>query len=577
MAMTLTFSNIHFAYPNQSALFNGLSVSLEAGQVTTLMGRSGCGKSTLLNIMNGIFKPISGRIDTGGKICATIFQNQRLIPWLTIGQNIAFGAKSLKIKVSAEEISSTLLNVGLPESIQNAYPKILSGGMAQRVSLARAFICKPEILFMDEPFSALDHALKNDLMSRIVKFINQTKGYAFFVTHDLHEACQISNEVYEMSGFPATLKPVETIPIPPQKRDDAVIEKIIIQIKEKFRKSRVPNFTKYCFASSDENVQSYADEMKRRHWRAEFIQDDASFSQNERPFEKRPDLIIIDGQHTDIETLLAYCQNQVTRFIFIKNTPALKNVTTISGTKESLQQWWGWEEIYKDLVADVPNTKIEAITIGHNWTYTQTQKSSGLARTPSRDTQGGRTVKDAGTLHQKTLRQLAEYLFSDDDLERSIGISAVNAYYNSIAKGHTEEHYWGFRPFRECVGSKVTIGHFPPATKILPDVKVIEREPKEGHYTTEEGEDLIPNADHLIITAQTLMNGSLPRILFLAQGANIMLLGPTTPLAPIWKKYGVRFACGIIPTHQQNMLNFISQAGTMLILDEQAQKMTIEY
>ena len=571
----LNFSNIHFAYPQQSDLFNGLSVSLDAGKVTTLMGRSGCGKSTLLNIMNGVLQPASGIIDTGDKICATIFQNQRLIPWLTVGQNVAFGAKSLNIKISVEEITSTLLNVGLPESIKDAYPKILSGGMAQRVSLARAFICKPEILFMDEPFSALDHALKHDLMTRIIKFINATKGYALFVTHDLDEACQISDVVYEMSGFPAIVKQVETIPIPPQKRDDAMIEKITTQIKEKFRRNRIPSFTKYCFVSSDDAVQNYIDEMK--HWKFEFVANDATFSKGHSPFEKRPDLIIIDGKHEHLETLLEYYQNQITRFLFIKNAPTLENLTTISGTLQSLRQWWGWEGIDKDLVADVPHTKIEAITIGHNWTYTQTKKSSGLARTPSRDTQGGRTVKDAGSLHQKTLRELAEYIFSNDDLERSIGISAINTYYNSIAKGYTEEHYWGFRPFRECVGLKVTIGNFPPAVKILPDVKIIEREPQEGHYTVEEGEELIPNADHLIITAQTLMNGSLPRILFLAQGANIMLLGPTTPLAPIWKKYGVHFACGIIPTHQQNMLNFISQAGTMLILDEQAQKMTIEY
>ena len=115
------------------------------------------------------------------------------------------------------------------------------------------------------------------------------------------------------------------------------------------------------------------------------------------------------------------------------------------------------------------------------------------------------------------------------------------------------------------------------AQNVLPDIKIIELEPKLGQYNIKQGEKIVANTDYLIITAQTLMNGTLPRILFLAQGANITLIGPTAPLSNIWKKYGVNTVSGVRPTNNEKMQEFVAQAGTMLILDDRAEKITMEF
>ncbi len=135
----------------------------------------------------------------------------------------------------------------------------------------------------------------------------------------------------------------------------------------------------------------------------------------------------------------------------------------------------------------------------------------------------------------------------------------------------------GFRLFKDASGEKVCVGNFPPATKIIPEIKIIEREPQEGQYSVEQGETLLQQADYVVVTAQALMNGSLPRILFLAQSAQIMVLGPTAPLAPILKKYGVRFVYGARVTNATAMRHFISQAGTMLLRENMAEKVTLEF
>ncbi len=162
-------------------VFTSLDLSIAQGQVVTIMGHSGCGKTTILNLMNGLLAAQHGDIFITAKHPVTVFQDKRLIPWKTIGDNLYFGANEMGIKLSANDISDALVNVGLPAHIQDGYPKILSGGMQQRVALARALVCQPDVLFLDEPFSALDVNTKNDLMYRISNYISKANAAVVFV------------------------------------------------------------------------------------------------------------------------------------------------------------------------------------------------------------------------------------------------------------------------------------------------------------------------------------------------------------------------------------------------------------
>ena len=383
----------------------------------------------------------------------------------------------------------------------------------------------------------------------------------------------------KMRGFPATLQKISTITPPMMKRSDKMIQSLIQSITNTIHNSNKPKFTKCAFVKTEKNISMFTETMIHKNWKIIHIK-----SNTKTDFEERPDLIIIDGKHKKTKYLLDMYGNQVTRFLFINNIPkeGLLNLDNDSlqqnlSTHISLVNWWGYDNIYADLISKVKNIKTTNISIGHNWTYIQTKYSSGLCRSPDRATEGARTLAKAGDLKKLSLKELAKLALEDDDLCRSVGISAINAHYNTTAKGYTDQQQWGFRLFREAIGNKVCIGNFPQVTKILPDIKVIEREPNKQQYSVAQGENIIPECRHVIITAQTLMNGSLPRILFLAQGADIMLLGPSTPLSNVWKKYGVRWACGIVPTNQEKMLDFISQAGAMLVLEDRTQKITLGF
>lgn len=594
--------NIHFSYDDMP-LFNGLNLSCEWGTITTIMGRSGCGKSSLLNIINSILTPDMGTVHTDNLVVATIFQDNRLVMWKTIGDNIALGAKAYGRKltkgdigdtdkivcpstgishtVTDDDIDNALLAVGLPPELKNAYPKMLSGGMAKRVGTARALLCKPDILLIDESFNGLDLALKKDLMIRIANYIKTHNKIGICITHSPFEAVRISDTVYEMRGLPATIKPVLDISTPFEQRSEQMVLTQQKQMETNIRAENRPAFEKYGFVSDNKSdcMQGFIDIM--HNWKICHIPDnETAFT----PPAERPDLVIISGKHPCFEQVVGNYHPTITRIL--ATTPPSAKLTEEFGfvqqsaTVEDLRKWWGWDCLYDDLIAPIKKEKVTSVTIGHNWILTICKKDkdagAGLCRAPDRGTEGGRTIPKAGELHKCNLRELAERLYSDDDLDRSVGVSAINAHYNRNIAGDTRPESWGFRPFRELHGDKASIGYFPASLNILPDLKVIEREPKPGQYSAEQADDLLPEMSYVIMTAQTLMNGSLPRLLFLSQNADVMLMGPTLPLTDIWKKYGVRWVCAVHVTDNQAMYEFISQGGQMLLLDHQSEKMTFE-
>lgn len=187
------------------------SLSIRQGEITCLLGPSGCGKTTLLKALGGF---VVGR-DTGGVLfegkylngptpdVVMIFQENNLFPWLTARGNVAFGLKFKKIEGSRDEaINSMLDTVGLAEAA-GRYPNQLSGGMRQRTAIARALVSNPEVLLLDEPFSALDISLRRRMHTLMLDLWSKTGKTMVMVTHNIEEALQVGHRVIVLGGTPA--------------------------------------------------------------------------------------------------------------------------------------------------------------------------------------------------------------------------------------------------------------------------------------------------------------------------------------------------------------------------------------
>lgn len=211
--MFLNAENINFEYTTEKKVLNGVSLILQKNKTLSIVGASGCGKSTLLRIISGILphtksNKLSGRIRINGQTpdeyrksgkLAFMFQESTLMPNLTVKENISFPLKIKGIK-DDERVSNLLQTVGL-EDYANYLPKQLSGGMKTRVALARSFITGPELLLLDEPFSALDIAWKSKLYIELEKLREQFMTTTIVVTHDVQEALLLSNKIMIMSHY----------------------------------------------------------------------------------------------------------------------------------------------------------------------------------------------------------------------------------------------------------------------------------------------------------------------------------------------------------------------------------------
>ncbi|MFN3229074.1 MAG: ABC transporter ATP-binding protein [Asticcacaulis sp.] len=180
-------------------LFEDLSLEIERHELVAVMGPSGCGKSTLLNLCSGLLLPQRGKLERNYTRHAFIFQEPRLLNWLTARDNILYPIRFLTGRKSPKTIESRLETlrqlIRLEEADLEKYPPELSGGMAQRVALARALITNPDFLFCDEPFSALDPLLRIHLQDHLIA-LSRNLGFAMmFVTHDLHEAVRLAHRI----------------------------------------------------------------------------------------------------------------------------------------------------------------------------------------------------------------------------------------------------------------------------------------------------------------------------------------------------------------------------------------------
>ncbi len=182
-------------------VLNNVNLKIEDSEFICILGKSGCGKSTLLNLLAGYLKVDAGRIMVNGKDIdgpseqrGVVFQQHALFPWYTVKQNIEFGPK-LKRRKDAKKIAEELISLVGLNGYEKKYPGSLSGGMAQRVGIARALANDPEVLLMDEPLGALDAMIRHNMRCEIIKIWEKTKKIIIFITHSIPEAVYLADRV----------------------------------------------------------------------------------------------------------------------------------------------------------------------------------------------------------------------------------------------------------------------------------------------------------------------------------------------------------------------------------------------
>lgn len=185
----------------EQKVFENLNIGFIENKITAVLAPSGYGKTTLLNIISGIESLDRGEVILKNKSISYIFQEDRLIPWLTVYENIAFVLKSIMNKEDIHKIINKYLDLVKLKEYKNKLPDQLSGGMKRRVALARAFSYKSHILLMDEPFKGLDFNLKKEIIEDFLKVWKEDKRTVILVTHDMEEAKLLAQEIYFLDEY----------------------------------------------------------------------------------------------------------------------------------------------------------------------------------------------------------------------------------------------------------------------------------------------------------------------------------------------------------------------------------------
>ena len=207
----LVLDAVDKTYPNGVHALEKFSATINVGEIVAIIGGSGCGKSTLLRAVSGLDPATSGSVTLDGVTITAphakigiIFQEPRLLPWLSVADNIGFGLGDVSTEVRRTRIAHALAKVGLADKA-NAWPRELSGGQAQRVAIARALVPQPEVLLLDEPFSALDAFTRRDLQDHLLDLWAETRPTLVLVTHDVDEAVVLADRVFVMRPRPGRL------------------------------------------------------------------------------------------------------------------------------------------------------------------------------------------------------------------------------------------------------------------------------------------------------------------------------------------------------------------------------------
>jgi len=217
-------------------VFEDVTFGIEKGEFVCIIGHSGCGKSTILNVLAGLDDATEGAVIMDGREVrgpslerGVVFQNYSLLPWLTALQNVTFGVRARNPKWSAEQVRAHAMKylelVGLTGGAENRKPSQLSGGMRQRVSIARAFATQPQLLLLDEPFGALDALTRGSIQDELLKIWSGSGQTVFMITHDVDEAIYLADRILLMTNGPfARVAESVEISIPRPRQRDAIIE-----------------------------------------------------------------------------------------------------------------------------------------------------------------------------------------------------------------------------------------------------------------------------------------------------------------------------------------------------------------
>ena len=204
--MSYKIENISVKFDDLLVL-DKLSMEIEKHKVTCILGPSGCGKTTLLNLISGIIRQNDGNLEGfDGNLISYLFQEPRLLNWKTIEQNIEYVLDGKYPEKEIKTIIEKYLEIVQLTKYRNFYPEKISGGMQQRAAIARAFAYPSEILLMDEPFKSLDLELKLNLYECFLKMWKEDKRTVLFVTHDIHDAIMLGDEIFLLSKKPTNIR-----------------------------------------------------------------------------------------------------------------------------------------------------------------------------------------------------------------------------------------------------------------------------------------------------------------------------------------------------------------------------------
>ena len=203
----LTMDSVSLKYGDLTVL-DDISFQVAQNEIVAIIGPSGCGKTSLLNIIAGLQSPTQGTVQVTGNKTAFIFQDDRILPWRTVWENIALVSDT----TSPDTIKGLIQDVGL-KGFEHYYPDTLSGGMKKRCGIARAFYYNSELLLMDEPFQGLDYMLRREMLEMVLQVWEKHRQGILFVTHEIDEALQIANRILVLSKRPTHI--LSEIQLPP--------------------------------------------------------------------------------------------------------------------------------------------------------------------------------------------------------------------------------------------------------------------------------------------------------------------------------------------------------------------------